>query len=81
MRCEVGPLAPLGFTPVPQFSPAVLQALRTMGHDTPPCTHTPIGSVQAVIIDLQTGKQYGGADARRQGTVIGLPRRHAASED
>jgi gamma-glutamyltranspeptidase/glutathione hydrolase len=33
-----------------------------------------IGSVQAVIVDLQTGKQYGGADARRIGTVIGLPR-------
>jgi hypothetical protein len=23
---------------------------------------------------MQTGKQYGGADARREGTVIGLPR-------
>jgi gamma-glutamyltranspeptidase/glutathione hydrolase len=33
-----------------------------------------IGSVQAVVIDLQTGKQYGGADSRREGTVIGLPR-------
>jgi gamma-glutamyltranspeptidase/glutathione hydrolase len=29
--------------------------------------------VQAVIIDKQTGKQYGGADSRREGTVIGLP--------
>ena len=33
-----------------------------------------IGSVQAVVVDAQTGKQYGGADARREGTVIGLPR-------
>jgi gamma-glutamyltranspeptidase/glutathione hydrolase len=33
-----------------------------------------IGSVQAVVIDLQTGKQFGGADSRREGTVIGLPR-------
>ena len=33
-----------------------------------------IGSVQAVIQDRQTGKQYGAADARREGTVIGLPR-------
>jgi gamma-glutamyltranspeptidase/glutathione hydrolase len=30
--------------------------------------------VQGVIVDLQTGKQYGGADLRREGTVIGLPR-------
>jgi gamma-glutamyltranspeptidase / glutathione hydrolase len=33
-----------------------------------------VGSVQAVLIDQQTGKQYGGADNRREGTVIGLPR-------
>jgi gamma-glutamyltranspeptidase/glutathione hydrolase len=33
-----------------------------------------IGSVQDVIIDLQTGKQHGRADQRREGTVIGLPR-------
>jgi gamma-glutamyltranspeptidase / glutathione hydrolase len=76
VQCEVGALVPLGFTPTPQFSPAVLQALRNLGHDIPPCTDAPIGSVQAVIIDLQTGKQYGGADPRRQGTVVGLPPRH-----
>jgi gamma-glutamyltranspeptidase/glutathione hydrolase len=39
----------------------------------PTCNST-IGSVQGAIIDLQTGKQYGGADQRREGTVIGLPR-------
>ncbi|HET9978304.1 MAG TPA: gamma-glutamyltransferase [Burkholderiaceae bacterium] len=33
-----------------------------------------IGSVQAVLIDPHTGKQYGAADKRREGTVIGLPR-------
>jgi len=33
-----------------------------------------IGSVQAVVIDMQTGKQYGAADARRIGGVVGLPR-------
>jgi gamma-glutamyltranspeptidase/glutathione hydrolase len=33
-----------------------------------------IGSVQAVIVDTHTGKQYGAADSRREGTVIGLPR-------
>jgi gamma-glutamyltranspeptidase / glutathione hydrolase len=30
--------------------------------------------VQAVLIDPRTGRQYGAADARREGTVIGLPR-------
>ena len=33
-----------------------------------------VGSVQAVLIDQQSGKQYGAADDRREGTVIGLPR-------
>ena len=33
-----------------------------------------VGSVQAVLIDQQTGKQYGAADDRREGKVIGLPR-------
>jgi gamma-glutamyltranspeptidase / glutathione hydrolase len=40
-----------------------------------------IGAVQAVVIDLKTGKQYGGADARREGTVIGITRiRHDRGE-
>ena len=42
----------------------------------PPCGTNPIGSVQAVIIDLRTGKEFGGADPRREGTVIGMKRRH-----
>ncbi len=63
----------------PAFSVAVQDQLRALGHlglgpaGTNACTQS-IGSVQAVIIDLQTGKQYGGADQRREGTVIGLPR-------
>jgi gamma-glutamyltranspeptidase/glutathione hydrolase len=28
--------------------------------------------VQIVVIDPKTGRQYGGADLRREGTVIGL---------
>jgi len=65
----------------PPFSVAVQDALRALGHiglgpvGTDACNQT-IGSVQAVIIDLQTGKQYGGADPRREGTVIGLPLSH-----
>jgi gamma-glutamyltranspeptidase/glutathione hydrolase len=50
-----------------------------MGHDIPPCSANiatgASSSAQAVIIDLQTGKQYGAADPRREGTVIGLPKR------
>jgi gamma-glutamyltranspeptidase/glutathione hydrolase len=63
----------------PAFSIAVQDQLRALGHlglgpaGSDACTQS-IGSVQAVIIDLQTGKQYGGADQRREGTVIGLPR-------
>jgi gamma-glutamyltranspeptidase / glutathione hydrolase len=30
--------------------------------------------VQAVVVEPKTGKQYGAADSRREGTVIGLPR-------
>jgi gamma-glutamyltranspeptidase / glutathione hydrolase len=54
------------------FSSAVLDGLRALGHTVNPPSD--IGSVQAVVVDAQTGKQYGGADARREGTVIGLPR-------
>jgi len=55
------------------FSADVIQGLRNLGHSLS-STSSSIGSVQAVVIDLQTGKQYGGADQRREGTVIGLPR-------
>lgn len=55
------------------FTSAAIQGLRDLGHTIASSTTT-IGSVQGVIIDLQTGKQYGGADPRREGTVIGLPR-------
>jgi gamma-glutamyltranspeptidase/glutathione hydrolase len=70
VSCELGPLLPMGFTPLPAFSPVVLDALRAMGHTVAPCVHSGIGAVQGVIIDLRTGKQYGGADPRREGTVV-----------
>jgi gamma-glutamyltranspeptidase/glutathione hydrolase len=50
---------------------AAIDGLRALGYTV---GTTDIGSVQAVLIDQQTGKQYGAADARREGTVIGLPR-------
>ena len=46
-------------------------ALRGLGYTV---TIGDVGSVQAVLIDQQTGKQYGAADDRREGKVIGLPR-------
>lgn len=67
---------------VPEIPIASQDALRNLGHlglgglgalGTDSCLAS-IGSVQGVIVDLQTGKQYGGADQRREGTVIGLPR-------
>ena len=58
----------------PGFQQDVIDALIALGHSISVASVSDIGSIQAVIIDLQTGKQYGGADARREGTVIGLPR-------
>jgi gamma-glutamyltranspeptidase/glutathione hydrolase len=54
------------------FSVDVIQELEDLGHVFR--DPSSIGSVQGIVIDLQTGKQYGGADQRREGTVIGLPR-------
>ncbi|WP_019142046.1 gamma-glutamyltransferase [Noviherbaspirillum massiliense] len=59
------------------FSAEALQGVAALGHQVPQtngvpaCTST-IGSVQGVVIDLRNGKQYGGADQRREGTVIGI---------
>jgi gamma-glutamyltranspeptidase / glutathione hydrolase len=64
----------------PAFAPATLAALVKLGHlvpqpaDVPTCASS-IGSVQGIVIDLRSGRQFGGADQRREGTVIGLPRR------
>jgi len=53
------------------FDASVLEELEDLGYAF---SETVIGSVQAVVIDMQTGKQYGAADARRIGGVVGLPR-------
>jgi gamma-glutamyltranspeptidase/glutathione hydrolase len=55
----------------PTFPASTIDALRALGYTV---SLTDIGSVQAVLIDQRTAKQYGAADARREGTVIGLPR-------
>lgn len=59
------------FAPTP-FPAASLLGLTGLGYTvTAPAD---IGSVQLIMIDPDTHKQYGGADLRREGTVIGLPR-------
>jgi gamma-glutamyltranspeptidase / glutathione hydrolase len=61
----------------PKFSIGTQDYLRNLGHlglgaaGANGCLAT-IGSVQGVVMDLRTGRQYGGADLRREGTVLGL---------
>jgi gamma-glutamyltranspeptidase / glutathione hydrolase len=70
----------------PKFSVATQDALRSLGHaslgapGSNACGST-IGSVQGVVMDLRNGHQYGGADFRREGTVIGLKPRNANGVD
>jgi gamma-glutamyltranspeptidase/glutathione hydrolase len=61
-----------GIPPAKPIPPATVEGLTALGYTVNPPAD--IGSVQAVVVDLKTGKQYGAADARREGTVIGLPR-------
>ena len=57
------------------FPQATRDGLGTLGYVLPTTAVVgAIGSVQAVLVDPKTGKQYGAADARREGTVISLPR-------
>ena len=53
---------------------ATIDGLRALGHTV---SIAEIGSVQGVVVDHRTGLKYGGADSRREGTVIGLPRARA----
>jgi gamma-glutamyltranspeptidase/glutathione hydrolase len=78
VSCERGPFFPLGHRPLPELSPDVVTSLKSMGHvfSGVDCSASAIGSVQGVIIDLTSGLQFGGADPRRQGTVLVTPREH-----
>jgi gamma-glutamyltranspeptidase/glutathione hydrolase len=54
------------------FDASVLEKLTSLGHtlsDDP----DDIGSIQAITVNVTTGLVAGGADARRAGTVIGIP--------
>ena len=54
------------------FQQSVLDRLQALGHRVG--KQAELGSVQAIVVDPATGRQYGGADARRSGSVVGLPR-------
>ncbi len=56
----------------PGFPQITRDGLLSLGYTLPATAD--IGSVQAVLLDPKTGQQYGAADSRREGTVIGLPR-------
>ncbi|HEU4459526.1 MAG TPA: gamma-glutamyltransferase [Methylibium sp.] len=61
----------------PKFTVATQDGLRALGHLLPGAAGTngctaQIGSVQGIVVDLRSGRQYGGADRRREGTVIGF---------
>jgi gamma-glutamyltranspeptidase / glutathione hydrolase len=55
------------------YPQAAVNGLRALGYTV---GNAEIGSVQAVVLDPRSGRQFGAADARREGTVIGLPRLH-----
>ncbi len=61
-----------GIAPAAPLSQATVDGLVALGYSVG--APGDIGSVQAVLIDPKSGKMYGAADARREGTVIGLPR-------
>lgn len=55
------------------FDAAALDGLTALGHTLRDEPSSGIGSVQAVVVDPMTMLQYGGADSRRAGAVVGLP--------
>ena len=61
-----------GIPPATGIAQATVDGLVALGYSVG--APADIGSVQAVLVDPRTGRQYGAADARREGTVIGLPR-------
>jgi gamma-glutamyltranspeptidase/glutathione hydrolase len=67
-----------GITMEPGFPQATIDGLAALGYTV---SLAEIGSVQAVLVDPKNDRQYGAADARREGTVIGLPRHKDDEED
>jgi gamma-glutamyltranspeptidase/glutathione hydrolase len=61
-----------GIAPAVGLSQGTVDGLTALGYTVG--APADIGSVQAVLVDPKSGKQYGAADARREGTVIGMNR-------
>jgi gamma-glutamyltranspeptidase/glutathione hydrolase len=61
------------------FDEAEIAKLRLLGHTV----NTPgnIGNVNAIFIDLKTGRQYGAVDSTREGGLIGLPKSGRRDDD
>ncbi|HXM80637.1 MAG TPA: gamma-glutamyltransferase [Burkholderiales bacterium] len=60
------------------FDETEIAKLRALGHVVG--TPADIGNVNAVFIDLATGRQYGAVDSTREGGLIGLPKGHHGNE-
>src|SRR3989442_593631 len=60
------------------FDEAEIAKLRALGHVVG--SPADIGNVNAVFIDLATGRQYGAVDSTREGGLIGLPKGHHGKE-
>ena len=50
---------------------SVIEALRRMGHDARPAPGWSFGSMQGILVDLETGAMTAGADPRRVAYAIG----------
>src|SRR5437870_10354132 len=60
------------------FDETEIAKLRALGHVVG--DPAPIGNVNAIFIDLRTGRQYGAVDSTREGGLIGLPKGHHGKE-
>src|SRR6267378_1479682 len=61
------------------FDETEIAKLRALGHVVG--SPADIGNVNAIFIDLRTGRQYGAVDSTREGGLIGLPKGHHGEED
>jgi gamma-glutamyltranspeptidase/glutathione hydrolase len=60
------------------FDEVEIAKLRALGHVVGNPAN--IGNVNAIFIDLATGRQYGAVDSTREGGLIGLPKGHHGKE-
>jgi gamma-glutamyltranspeptidase / glutathione hydrolase len=61
------------------FDETEIAKLQALGHTVGNPAN--IGNVNAIFIDLETGRQYGAVDSTREGGLIGLPRTGKRDDD